>query len=77
MPRTHGPGDSEVLVMVQVRRQSDATAGSATIGRRVGGEIETVGVAATFWHPPQWAGPAETGPTTASGSPAAPQGTGS
>jgi purine-cytosine permease-like protein len=41
----HGSGDSEVLVMVQMRHQKDATGGSPTLGRRVGGEIETVGVA--------------------------------
>jgi hypothetical protein len=31
--------------MVEIRHQSDETKGSPTIGRRVGGEIETVGVA--------------------------------
>jgi purine-cytosine permease-like protein len=31
--------------MVEIRHQSDETKGSRTIGRRVGGEIETVGVA--------------------------------
>jgi len=31
--------------MVQVRRETEKAAGSASIGRRVGGEIETVGVA--------------------------------
>ncbi|HEY1704577.1 MAG TPA: cytosine permease [Trebonia sp.] len=31
--------------MVQIRRRTDDTAASPTIGRRVGGEIETVGVA--------------------------------
>jgi hypothetical protein len=31
--------------MVQIRRQTDEAKGSPTIGRRVGGKIETVGVA--------------------------------
>jgi hypothetical protein len=31
--------------MVQIRRRKDAAAGSPTLGRRVGGEIATVGVA--------------------------------
>jgi purine-cytosine permease-like protein len=35
----------EVLVMVQTGRTTDEAGGSRTIGRRVGGEIETVGVA--------------------------------
>jgi purine-cytosine permease-like protein len=46
MPRAHGSGDSEVLEMVQIRRKTNEAKGSPTIGRRVGGEIETVGVAA-------------------------------
>src|ERR1700734_3712959 len=45
MPRVHGSGDGEVFVMVQVKRGTDETKGPPTIGRRVGGEIETVGVA--------------------------------
>jgi hypothetical protein len=45
MPRAHGSGDSEVFVMVQIRRKAHEAEGSSTIGRRVGGEIETVGVA--------------------------------
>ena len=45
MPRTHGSRDSEVLVMVQIRRHAGEAEGSPTIGRRVEGEIETVGVA--------------------------------
>jgi hypothetical protein len=36
--------DGEVILMVQVRSQTD-DAGTPTIDRRVGGEIETVGVA--------------------------------
>jgi purine-cytosine permease-like protein len=44
-PHVHGSGDSEVLVMVQIRGQRGEQGGSPTIGRRVGGEIETVGVA--------------------------------
>src|SRR3984885_8530633 len=40
-----GSGDSEVFVMVQIKRHAGQAEGSATIGRRVGGEIETVGVA--------------------------------
>jgi purine-cytosine permease-like protein len=43
MPRAHGQGDGEVLVMVQVKAQTDEARGS--LSRRVGGEIETVGVA--------------------------------
>jgi hypothetical protein len=45
MPRAHGSGDGEVFAMVQIRRKADEAEGSSTIGRRVGGEIETVGVA--------------------------------
>jgi hypothetical protein len=41
----HGSGDGEVLAMVQIRRHTDEVKSSPTIGRRVGGEIETVGVA--------------------------------
>src|ERR1700721_3396735 len=41
----HGSGDSEVFVIVQIKRHAGQAEGSATIGRRVGGEIETVGVA--------------------------------
>src|SRR6202050_4621953 len=45
LPRGHGSGDSEVFVMVQIRRKAHEAEGSSSIGRRVGGEIETVGVA--------------------------------
>jgi purine-cytosine permease-like protein len=45
MLRAHGSGDGEVLAMVQIRRHADEAKSSPTIGRRVGGEIETVGVA--------------------------------
>jgi purine-cytosine permease-like protein len=46
VPHVHGSsGDSEVFVMVQIRHRTGETEGAATIGRRVGGEIETVGVA--------------------------------
>src|SRR6204780_5095957 len=41
----HGSGDSEVFIMVQIKRHAGEAEDSATIGRRVGGEIETVGVA--------------------------------
>jgi purine-cytosine permease-like protein len=45
MPCMHGSGDGEVFVMVQVRRRAKEAEGSPTVRQRVGGEIETVGVA--------------------------------
>lgn len=44
MPRVHGCEGCEV-VMVDARHGADPTGGSPAIGRRIGGEIETVGVA--------------------------------
>jgi purine-cytosine permease-like protein len=45
MPRRRGSGDGEVLVMVQIRHKTVEAERSPTLSRRVGGEIETVGVA--------------------------------
>jgi hypothetical protein len=46
----HDSGSCEDFAMVHTKHRQDETEGSRRIGRRVGGEIETVGVAPAVHH---------------------------